>query len=124
MIKKDIIYFGGECVLFCDGKCDKAWGINGREKVNLSNCPEDSEDYDEDNVEWLADDELGEAPKDPGTYEGGHAKPVCDEDKLNKWCCRECERSKMINKSEVTEDTDFEFLLSDFSVRLKNIPDG
>lgn len=127
MIKKDVIYFGGAYILFCDEKCNKAWGINQREKHQLSD--------DEDDYEWSTDDELGEAPKDPGTYEGDHAKPTVEESesvfdspnadrgKLNKWCCRECERSKMIEKSKVTTDTDFESLLTDFSVRMKNIPD-
>ncbi len=115
MIKKDIIYFGGAYILFCDGKCNKAWGFSQREKVQLSD--------DEDDVEWLSDDELGEAPEDPETYEGGHAKPTCDNDKLNKWCCRESERSEIIEKSKVTADTDFESLLTDFSVRKKNIGD-
>jgi hypothetical protein len=115
MIKKDIIYFGGACILFCDEKCNKAWGLNNRESVQLSD--------DEDDIEWLADDELREAPEDPGTYEGDHAKPRCDEDKLNKWCCRECERSKMVSKNEINDETDFEALLNDFSVRIKNIGD-
>jgi len=123
MIKKDIIYFGGDCVLFCDGKCEKAWGINGRRKINLSDCDEDSEEYDGDNYEYYTDDEEGTAPKDPGTYEGGCGKPWRESDKLNKWCCRECERSKMISKREVDEDTDFEALLPDFSTRIKNIND-
>ncbi len=124
MIKKDIIYFGSPCVLICDEKCNKAWGINQRERHLLSD--------DEDDYEWLTDDELGEAPRDPGTYEGGHAKPTvdighgvfdspnADASKLNKWCCRECERSEMIEKSKVTDETDFEALLDDFSKRKKN----
>ena len=116
MISKDIIYFGTSHVLICDGKCNKAWGINQRERHLLS-------DEDEDDYEWLADDELGEAPKDPHSYEGGDAKPICDNEKLNRWCCRECERSEMLEKNKVTTDTNFESLLTDFSVRKKNIPD-
>ena len=114
MIKKDIIYFGGAFVLFCDEKCNKAWGICSRENVQISD--------DEDDVEWLTDDELGEAPEDPGTYDGGHAKPTCDADKLNKWCCRTCERSEMIEKKKTVNftDDDFQNLLRDFSVRFKN----
>jgi len=112
MIKKEIIYFGCECILFCDGKCEKAWGLNTRPRVQLS---------DEDDFEWMSDGELGEAPVEPCSYEGGHAKPVTDDEKLNKWCCRECERSEMIDKSEVEDDTDFEALCRDFSVRRKNI---
>lgn len=116
MIKKDIIFFGAPLVLFCDEKCNKAWGICCRPKNQLS---EDDDDY-----EYLADGELEDAPEDPGSYEGGHGKPCCDEDKLNKWCCRECERSEMIEVSKVNDDTDFEALLTDYSKRLSNIPKG
>ena len=112
MIKKDIIYFGEPCVLFCDEKCNKAWELNSREKVQVSD--------DEDDYEFLTDDKLGEAPEDPHLYEDGHAKPCCDNEKLNKWCCRECERSKIVSASEVNDNTDFESLLNDFSIRLKN----
>jgi hypothetical protein len=110
MLSKDIIYFGIPNVLICDGKCNKAWGINNRETNQLSD--------DEDDYETLADDDLGEAPEDPGTYEGDHAKPIYDDEKLNKWCCRECERSVMIEKT--TDKNDYASLLRDFSVRRKN----
>jgi hypothetical protein len=73
----------------CDAKCDKAWGINNRPRVQLSD--------DEDDYEFLADDELGAAPVDPGTYEGGHAKPDEVPEKHNKWCARECERSVLLD---------------------------
>ena len=85
MILKQIIYFGHPRTLICDAKCEKAWGINGRPRHQLSK--------DEDDYELLADHELGEAPADPGTYEGGHAKPQQRGERMNKWCCRECERS-------------------------------
>lgn len=114
MIKKNIIFFGIPFVLFCDENCNKAWGINSRPENQLS---EDDDDY-----EYLADGELGEAPDDPGTSEGFQSKPCEDEDKLNKWCCRECERSEIIEISKINEDTDLESLLSDFSKRLSNIP--
>ena len=127
MISKDIVYFGGAFVLFCDEKCNKAWGINQRPSHQLSD--------NEDDYEWLTDEELGEAPDDPGTYEGGCAKPTVEEtesvfknpnanrDKLNKWCCRECERSKMIDMGKTLnmEDDDYIPLLQDFSKRVKNI---
>ncbi len=67
--KTKIIYFGKNVILSCDGKCDKAWGIN-----------------------WIGK-KIKPAPIDPGTYEGGHPKPI--DKKHNKWCARECERSKM-----------------------------
>ncbi len=125
MLKKDIIYFGIPFILFCDEKCDKAWGMNLREKNQLSD--------DDDDYEYLADGELGEAPDDPGSYEGGHAKPSMEEGvsvfdnpnsdrgKLNKWCCRECERSVMIEVVKINDDTDFESLLPDFSKRISNM---
>jgi len=85
MIARAITYFGEPLILVCDGKCDKAWGINNRPRVQLSD--------DEDDYEFLADHELGDAPFDPGTYEGGWGKPDDDKARLNKWCARECERS-------------------------------
>lgn len=94
MLTKDIIFFGQPCTLACDGICDKAWGINGR--------PRDSSEL------MLADDELGTAPDDPGTYEGGQGK---DPQSLNKWCARECERSTVVDQGGPIE-------LSDFSERI------
>lgn len=85
MISKVIMYFGRQAVLACDARCDKAWGINARPRVQLSDDPND--------YAFRADHELGTAPVDPGTYEGGHAKPASPERRLNKWCARECERS-------------------------------
>lgn len=69
----------------CDARCDKAWGINNRPKRRLSN--------NEDDYVWVGDDQLGTAPADPGTYEGDEPKPRTPEERLNKWCFRECERS-------------------------------
>jgi len=67
-MKKEITWFGRKVILACDEKCNKAWGINCR--------PENPANY-------LSDDELEEAPIDPGTYEGGHAKPCPGEEKGN-----------------------------------------
>jgi hypothetical protein len=94
--------------LACDGKCNKAWGINQRPKVWLSTDIDDS-------VE-LADDELGEAPVDPGTYEGGCGKPENAESgaDMNKWCARECERSEHIEPKKPV-------VVRDLSVRRPNI---
>jgi hypothetical protein len=67
--------FFGEIVDFtCDGDCSRAWGINWtKQKTEL-------------------------APEDPGTYEGGHGKPLppYPPEKHNKWCVRECERSDTV----------------------------
>ena len=86
-----ITAYGKPMLLACDGVCEKAWGINSREKRMLSDNP--------DNYESLADGELGNAPEDPGTYEGGHAKPT--DRRHNKWCFRECERSISGERSTV-----------------------
>ena len=77
-------FFGQWAKVNCDGRCSKAWGINNRPKVHLSE--------DEDDYAFLADDELGDAPVDPGTYEGGQGKPRSVGEFPNKWCIRECER--------------------------------
>lgn len=108
---KEIPWFGGKCVLACDGKCAKAWGINSRPRV----------EFDEDDLDdfaYYADDELGIAPEDPGTYEGSHGKPnmfLDDAEKMNKWCARECERSTIVEPGE-------EIRLSNFNERLYNMP--
>lgn len=105
MIAKSIVFFGQPLILICDANCRKAWGINNRPQVQLSD--------DEDDNEYLADNELGEAPEHPGTWEGEHTKPRTPEERLNKWCCRECERSTTVKDGE-----DFE--LPDFSRRYQN----
>lgn len=92
----------------CDGRCDKAWGISSRPKEQLS--------ADEDDVVYLADGELGEAPLNPGTYEGGAGKPLPDDpDKLNKWCVRECCRATCTVVGETIQ-------LRDWSKRAYNQP--
>lgn len=101
---KSIIFFGQPLILACDGKCEKAWGINVRPKKLLSD--------DVDDFYWIPDQELGMAPEDPGTYEGGHGKSPLS---LNKWCARECERSVM-------EPTLTQIKLRDFSKPYYNIP--
>ena len=106
MITKQITFFGKETKLVCDAKCNKAWGINRRPKIQLS---DDIDDY-----EWLSDRELEDAPLEVDTSEGGDTKPKTKEERLNKWCARECERSKIVKNNE-----DFELL--DFNTRVKNI---
>ena len=106
MIQKQISWFRQQCILACDGKCYKAWGINKRPRKQLS---DDIDDY-----EWLSDNELGCAPLNPGTYEGCDGKPIETDDKLNKWCARECERSNIFRIGE-------EIKLKDFSARITNI---
>lgn len=90
-----ITYFGQPAKVICDRNCSKAWGINLRPKTQLSN--------DEDDYVYLTDGELGEAPVDPGTYEGGFGKPSLPDVFPNKWCVRECERCEMSEPGKYTE---------------------
>jgi hypothetical protein len=53
---------------------------------------------DIDDFVYKADHELGTAPADPGTYECDAAKPGPDDEPMNKWCVRECERSTFCDK--------------------------
>ncbi len=106
-ISKQIRFFGQSATLACDGKCEKAWGINTRPRVDLD--PNNPDDYYS-----LSDDELGEAPADPGTYEGGHGKPDADNKLESKWCARECERSTLKRPGEP-------IVLRDFTQRFYNI---
>ena len=98
MHTKEIKWFGFAAVLACDGLCAKAWGISNRPKVSLSE--------DEDDIVWLSDGELGEAPVDPGTYEGGCAKPT-DLSGKNRWCARECERGIVAHPGHPITPRDF-----------------
>ncbi len=70
--------------------CTKAWGRQNRPTIALD--PNDGDDF-----AYLADHELGTAPDDPGTDEGGYGKPQTPAQVLNKWCVRECERSRMVD---------------------------
>lgn len=92
MPEKLITYVGQRAKVCCDGKCEKAWGINNRPRVQLSD--------DEDDYAFLSDNELGTAPKNPGTYEGGVPKPRSVVHFPNKWCVRECERCSMSKPGE------------------------
>lgn len=107
MIEKEIVYFGEKVKIACDENCEKAWGMNSRPTIQL----------DENDFAYLSDGELGLAPVNPGTYEGGNAKPVSEEEKLNKWCCRECERCYMSKSNEF----DKPIKLEGFSKRVYNI---
>lgn len=98
VLATDITYFGRPARVACDRKCEKAWGINSRPRLDLSGDPDD--------YAFLADGELGEAPDDPGTYEGGHGKPMHPR-RHNKWCVRECERSAMGRPGESLSAPDF-----------------
>jgi hypothetical protein len=94
----EIVYFGRPARVECDGMCEKAWGISSRPSISLSDDPDD--------VVYLADGELGDAPSDPGTYEGGHGKPFHPL-RHNKWCVRQCERSAISRPDESKRPHDF-----------------
>jgi len=104
---KPILWFENYVVLACDGNCGKAWGICNRPTI-------DFDPSDPDDCAFLADGELDDAPADPGTYEGGHAKPK-DPSQMNKWCARECERSAITDPCKPIN-------LPDHSTRLYNQP--
>lgn len=117
MIKKDITYFGQASVLVCDGQCNKAWGMNSRPQLYFMEkgpCKprllrEGEDPRDDDDYVYIADGELGEAPEQPGTSEGGDCKPFngklnqANAHLMNKWCARECERSVIVRKGEKIE---------------------
>lgn len=105
-----ITYMGQPAKTACDGNCKKAWGISQRPKIQLSE--------DEDDVVFLADSELGDAPDDPGTYEGQHGKPSSALYFPNKWCVRECERSAMSYPGKHNE----QLVVPNFGVRIFNQP--
>jgi hypothetical protein len=104
---KQILWFGNHVTLACDGKCNKAWGINNRPKIEFD--PNEPDDY-----AFLADSELEEAPANPGTQEGGWGKPSGPRE-MNKWCSRECERSGIFEAGDA-------ITLPDYSVRRYNQP--
>ncbi len=105
IIAKNISWFGDPALLFCDARCDKAWGISNRP---LNRLGEDIDDF-----EFLSDTETPTAPANPGTFEGECGKPKSPEFRLNKWCARECERSCILEAGETGS-------LKDFSKRRPN----
>lgn len=99
MLTKMIQWFGKQCTLACDGRCDKAWGASGRPEHSFSDEPDD--------YVYLADDVLGTAPgpgNTVGISEGSDIKPsampLTDAQRMNKWCARECERSIIAESGE------------------------
>lgn len=103
MLEKTIQWFRGPSLLKCDGRCDKAFGINGRPQRALS---DEVDDYVS-----LSDAEVGEAPPPGKTVivsEGGYMKPSAtpldDPKQMNKWCARECERSIVTTTDEPIPD--------------------
>lgn len=102
MLQKDIIFFGDQCTVACDGRCDKAWGIQGRPRHRFQ-----PEDVDPDDYVYIGDDALGTAPPPYQTEiisEGLNIKPSAvahsDGTLLNRWCTRQCERSAIVDRGD------------------------
>lgn len=114
MIQKQIRGYGKDLTIACDGRCDKAWGINGRPRLyfqEVGHPPRPlingEEPKNDDDHVYMGDDELGTAPgpgKTKGVSEGGHLKPsatpLTDGELMNKWCFRECERGETFEREE------------------------
>lgn len=94
-----ILFFGRQAIVTCDGNCKKAWGISNRPLDQFSDDPDD--------IAYKLDSELGDAPEDPGTYEGGFGKPLSVEEFPQKWCVRECERCGMSKIGEPLQKRDY-----------------
>lgn len=105
MYIKCVQFLSQPVAIGCDGICSKAWGSNSRPRVQLSD--------DENDYEYLADHELNDAPFDPGIYVGDCAKPIADNQRLNKWCIHECERIAFVQKGQLKT-------LPNFGVRISN----
>ncbi len=132
-MEKKIIFCGQPAKVKCDEKCNKAWGMNNRPRVYLDihdelifglmsngESVEPSEftlnRIDVDNYAYCSDDELGDAPIDPKTYEDDQAKPTNKSEIGNAWCIRECERCEMSMPNRSEEPLE----LIDFSKRFYN----
>lgn len=95
-----IIPFGteGNGIIICDGKCQKAWGIDQRPKRKLS--------LEEDDWVYIRDSLLGEAEGGSDT-EGGDGHPLrynCPVvSRHNRWCARACERSVVIFPTDMNK---------------------
>ena len=113
MIVKEITCFGKRSLIACDGKCNKAWGMNGH-RPRIQFDPDDPDDF-----AYYSDDFLGEAPEHSDVWECCDTKPSCSEDRLNKWCARECERSVIV---ENKDNSVISIELPDFSSLHYNIP--
>ncbi len=102
------VLFGHPCLITCDGLCHKAWGNDDRPRNQLSEC--------EDDWEYLADEELPDAPVTPSDSAGDDVKPISIPPgfRHNRWCVRECERSSISLPGEL-------ITLPDLGKRLRNL---
>jgi hypothetical protein len=99
-------------IIKCDGKCDKAWGINEREKIKLSDDPDD--------YCYLSDRELGLAPLLSTSTKRLKNKPTNKINFPTSWCICECERSVISEPDTPYGDID----VPDFNNRVYNIPNN
>ena len=100
-------YFDEPMACVCDGRCEKAWGMNDRPKISVG--------AGEDDWAYWADDELPTAPEYPGSSEGGQCKPTSHLERMrSKWCWRQCERSRIHKPGE-------RVCIPDFSRRMYNL---
>ena len=94
-IFKHVVCWGERRTVVCDGRCDKAWGINDRPHTRLSDDPDD--------IVYLPDSALGH-PGAPSTFEGGDGRPADAAQqtgqRMNRWCVRQCERSVVVGPTE------------------------
>ena len=136
MPRKDGLFYSKYTVMACDGRCDKAWGLNGRpqlyfmEEGKPPRALEPGErPVDDDDHVYVRDSELGTAPgpgHTVGVSEGGHLKPSAvpleDGRQMNKWCLRECERSETYEDDEPIVLRDLEHPTPNMRHRLPVVP--
>lgn len=79
-----IPYCGQPVAVGCDGRCDLAVGID---------WTTDDGEYDLLEIKRCGET-LISLRMNPGTTEGGEAKPASPREFPNKWCVRQCERCK------------------------------
>ncbi|HDR9105393.1 TPA: hypothetical protein QDB04_002234 [Burkholderia vietnamiensis] len=96
---QSISWFGRQMKVGCDGNCGKAWGLSARPRIRL-------DFLDPEDIAFLADSELDQAPADPGAF-SGYRKPAEGPAGINKWCALECERSTICGLGHQPEISDF-----------------
>lgn len=130
-MEKIITYFDEKAKVACDENCNKAWGGNNRPRVyeglgeqifGFGFTKSIYPDKDIENIDdwaYLSDNELGDAPENPRTEEGGDLKPTNKDEIGNRWCVRECERCVMSKIGEWNKPLQ----LKDLSKRYYNYTD-
>jgi hypothetical protein len=97
LLARPILFCDDWAIITCDGRCDKAWGMQNRPKRMLSADPDD--------YVYLADDDpmIGQTPNSSELgSEGDEEKPSDSALQakysylMNRWCARACERATML----------------------------